>query len=440
MSERQQGRPRFGHVKVFGFEDATVDQASRAIEGYASTPKVDAYREVVEPVAFASTAASYLANPIVTWAHEWWEIPIGKTTRLEVQPAGLWTRIEFGHTARAEEVWGAVQEGLVRSLSIGFNGDYTSEWGHWETDEQGDVWHWTKLDLLEIAVVPLPANSEATFAVAKSLGLAPGHVRRVTPYANLPLADEGADWDGTASERRVREWAGGEDIDWTKYRKRFFWYDAEEPELFGSYKLPFADVIDGELRAVWRGCAAAMAALLGARGGVDIPDADRQPVYRHIVRYYERFEKEPPEFKGGWPTSLADVTFRADELDIYEEQVTRTNINRARTASEGVANIARKWQAGGGVPSAETVTALCTTARSIADSAAIITKASEVLSAQNREAITGAITSLSEVIARDAEAKARRVGGDEKDEKAAPAGLRIVRPVLRVRNTNTPRG
>ncbi len=30
----------------------------------------------------------------------------------------------------------------------------------------------------------------------------------VPRYANLPLADRGRKWDGTAAEKRVRKWAG----------------------------------------------------------------------------------------------------------------------------------------------------------------------------------------------------------------------------------------
>ena len=39
-----------------------------------------------------------------------------------------------------------------------------------------------------------------------------------------------------------------------------------------------------------------MAALFGARGGVDIPSADRRPVYNHLAKHYKEFGKEPPEF------------------------------------------------------------------------------------------------------------------------------------------------
>ncbi|MBI4259241.1 MAG: phage prohead protein, partial [Actinobacteria bacterium] len=63
-----------------------------------------------------------------------------------------------------------------------------------------------------------------------------------------------------------------------------------------AYKLPHHELIDGELRVVWRGVASAMQVLLGARGGVDVPESDRKEVYRHLAEHYAEFGEEPPEF------------------------------------------------------------------------------------------------------------------------------------------------
>ncbi len=134
-----------------------------------------------------------------------------------------------------------------------------------------------------------------------------------TSFADLPLAPEDTSWDASKARQNVAKWAspdgsGDKDkINWAKYRKAFFWYDSEDVENFRAYKLPFADVLDGRLKAVWKGVAASMAVLLGARGGVDIPDADRKPVYKHIVKYYKKFDKEPPEFKSWVENEIDEV-------------------------------------------------------------------------------------------------------------------------------------
>ena len=116
----------------------------------------------------------------------------------------------------------------------------------------------------------------------------------VVPYQNLPLADEGRRWDSSAAEKRVRRWAGADDGPNAKYRKAFVWFDGDNADNFGSYKLPIADVIGGKLTGVPRAILSAGAVVGGARGGVDIPAKEMGRVKAHLVRYYRRLERTPP--------------------------------------------------------------------------------------------------------------------------------------------------
>ena len=152
----------------------------------------------------------------------------------------------------------------------------------------------------EISIVAAPGIPEATIDVAESVLVI--HERAV-PFEETPKADEGRSWDADRAVSSLRRWASSDGsgekdkIDWGKYRRGFAWYDEDDAENFGSYKLPHHEVIDGRLVVVWRGVAAAMAALMGARGGVDIPSSDRRPVYNHLARHYRQFGKEPPDFE-----------------------------------------------------------------------------------------------------------------------------------------------
>lgn len=116
----------------------------------------------------------------------------------------------------------------------------------------------------------------------------------VVRFQDLPLADRDRSWNADAADKRVRRWAGAESAPNARYRKAFLWYDAGRRNEFTAYKLPFADIIDGELRAVPRGIMAAAGVVSGARGGVDLPPRDAAGVKRVIARYYEKMGEAAP--------------------------------------------------------------------------------------------------------------------------------------------------
>jgi hypothetical protein len=116
----------------------------------------------------------------------------------------------------------------------------------------------------------------------------------VTTFHDLPLADRDRSWDGDAAEKRVRRWAGAEDAPNARYRDAHVWYDADQKDEFGAYKLLVADVIDGRLQAVPRGVMAAGNVMQGARGGVDLPRKDIDRVKSHLAKYYGKMGETAP--------------------------------------------------------------------------------------------------------------------------------------------------
>lgn len=106
-------------------------------------------------------------------------------------------------------------------------------------------------------------------------------VAAVTGAVDLPVADRGADWDGDGAARRVFEWAGG---DTGRISRAFAWRDDDaDPTTRAAYKLGYADVLDGTLTIVPRGVFAAQAAMEGARGGVNLPDDEREGVAKKLA-------------------------------------------------------------------------------------------------------------------------------------------------------------
>ncbi len=112
---------------------------------------------------------------------------------------------------------------------------------------------------------------------------------------DLPLASRDRPWDAVEAEGRVRRWAGGpdrENIDWNRFFRGFFWRASPDADRFGDYKLAYADVINGTLTAVPRAIFAVAAVLQGARGGVDVPEADLPRLRRVVSAWYADMRSE----------------------------------------------------------------------------------------------------------------------------------------------------
>jgi len=126
----------------------------------------------------------------------------------------------------------------------------------------------------------------------------------VIPYKETPKAPEDEDWD---AGKEVKQ-AEVEDL-----KVMCAWFDSENPDIKASYKLPHHKAKSHAV--VWRGVAAAMAALLGARGGVDIPEKDKKGVYNHLAKHYKQFDKEPPEFRDYSSDELKELFPEIEEED-----------------------------------------------------------------------------------------------------------------------------
>ncbi len=154
----------------------------------------------------------------------------------------------------------------------------------------------TTLSTAVNTLVETAANqNEQIAALSKDVAdLKDSLVEKVAIVSNLPCADEGKKWDADAAIKRVKAWASDDDgnIDFKKYRKAFFWVDGDGDKQ-GDYKLPFADVVDDKLQAIWHGVSAAYAAVKGSHGGVEGIDDDS--VLAQIKKYYKKFGKEWPD-------------------------------------------------------------------------------------------------------------------------------------------------
>jgi HK97 family phage prohead protease len=253
------------------------------IEGYASNFNTkDFDNEVVCQGAFKRSlhTLELLENkgerPLL-WHHNVEDVPIGRSI-LKEDSNGLFNQAFLPKDD--DFVKGRIipqcKIGSIKNMSFGYKikDFYRKDGKKYLTD----------IEIYEVSLVNIPSNTNSKILSIKT----------AVSFQDLPLADEDREWDKNAAIQRVRAFTGSEENPTTNYKKAFLWYDKEEADLFGSYKLPIADVIDNTLKAVPRAIFAAAAAISGARNGVDIPEKDKKKIKNNINKYYKKMDRESP--------------------------------------------------------------------------------------------------------------------------------------------------
>jgi HK97 family phage prohead protease len=267
--------------RTFSFEVKQIDDKDSenfTFEGYASTYDVDRDGERIAKGAFEEGLSEF--TPKLHIQHQLQGLdglPIGSFPVLRVDNIGLYVKADLPREDRRNKdiIIPQIKAKNINSMSIGFMPV--------EFEFEGDVKVFTKIRIFEISVVSIPANAKA---------LINSHSKAVSPNKNLPIAARDRDWDSDAAVRRIREFTESNEAPNDRYKKFFMYYNQDNADNFGSYKLPFADIIDGEPHVVPKAIFAITGALEGARGGVDIPDADRGRIVSIVNECYRRMARE----------------------------------------------------------------------------------------------------------------------------------------------------
>ena len=132
---------------------AEVKQEAGEYRIVATTRDIDRDGEVVEPSGVRNFDAYLSRNPVILWAHDYGQPPVGKATGGELKEDSIELTIEWADTEFGREIKYLYDNGFMSSFSIGFiPRDYKVV---------NEVWHWTDWELLEVSAVPVPANSMA---------------------------------------------------------------------------------------------------------------------------------------------------------------------------------------------------------------------------------------------------------------------------------------
>ena len=133
------------------------------VAGYASTWDRDLGDDVVRPGAFAKSLASG-AKVRFLYAHDAAQV-LGRPLELREDGQGLFGRFRISKTRLGQDVHTLLTDGALDSFSIGFIAR------DFDRDEKAGVRNLKAVELLEVSLVALPMQPQATVTAIKAAGL-----------------------------------------------------------------------------------------------------------------------------------------------------------------------------------------------------------------------------------------------------------------------------
>lgn len=176
--------------KQFFESEIALDEGTRTVVAIINTDSVDRDNEVVLPSGLQRL--NYAGNPVVCWGHDYQSLPVGTTQWIKGDGKQLIAKYRVSDkTQFARDVWGLLQDGVLRAHSIGFVPIEQSPPTQQEMLERPD-WKGCrnvvrKWELLEFSLVAIPANPEA-LALAVSKGYDPETLKVFDGWGQ-PLAE-----------------------------------------------------------------------------------------------------------------------------------------------------------------------------------------------------------------------------------------------------------
>jgi len=183
--------------KSFTAKMECTEGDEHTIVALVSSPEVDHEGDSLMPEGCDTSV--YNHNPVIQWAHDYSQPPIGKCTGIEITGEGVRMKMKLANTPRANEVWGLVKDGFLKGCSVGFIVK--------ESHIKGSA-AWTKLVaaqkvspnseraiskwvLLENSFCPIGCNPAALVEDVSVKGLVPPPVEQVVepvPVVEVPAA------------------------------------------------------------------------------------------------------------------------------------------------------------------------------------------------------------------------------------------------------------
>jgi HK97 family phage prohead protease len=144
-----------------------TDEEQRMVEFVASTGAVDTYGTVLPPDMWDLNR--YARNGVVGYQHDIYysDDPDNVIGRGEayVEDGELRIRIYFEPAElnkKADKVYRKVLFGSINAVSVGFRATGQGHWGRKDAGEDPEVYYYNGQELMEVSVVNVPSNPDAT--------------------------------------------------------------------------------------------------------------------------------------------------------------------------------------------------------------------------------------------------------------------------------------
>ena len=291
----------------YSFSDATVGRDMHTIQ----------------PDAWVTD--NFEANPVFLWAHQDDELPVGRVENLATQAGRLIGQVRYAEHDFAETVYQMVKGGFLNATSTGW---LPLEYRAANDRKRPGGLDFTRVELLEISQVPVPALPTALVTARKSgidtrplydwaerlldcgdfavigkpelealrkAARMPKTTRAsdkwsCTAARDLPIDDKTA-WNGPEASARMLDAATHDGkIDVAQAGKGFLLHDGSGER--GGFKEPFADLVDGELTAIAGGVRAAAQRLPDVKGADETARKEAEAV---IAAYHKKLADEAQE-------------------------------------------------------------------------------------------------------------------------------------------------
>lgn len=303
---------RCDHGALVDLEEKAVTDGedSWIVTGYGSVfNNKDLGNDVMMPGAFAKSLRED-GLPLLLFNHKMEDAPIGTIVDAKEDRKGLWFKAELpkDDSFVSGRIVPQLKRRGLRGTSIGYR---TIDK---ETRKSDGARLLKAVKLVEISIVNRAMNPLAMVDT----------VRGVVANQDHFIRQDVKDWDAEKAFERLKERFG----DSEELKSAFFYVDEDKARDDWDRRLLFCDVDDkGRLYANPIAMYKCVASLVGARGGVDLPEDAGIAVNSNLKRYYSRLNFEDP-FK-----SLSVEEYESLEIGEREARLRGLGLSRKLAAT-----------------------------------------------------------------------------------------------------------